>query len=298
MWKNLKKKFESVAGALNGTADRQQEPASTAAPSPTGSEGQQAPKPSSTGNAIDRRDKAVKLIVNSMAGATGTSAKMLADLTVWVAVPSKDFDPLDYAWADERLISDLRLALDNAMREAVGSRSIVTRFDTVDHIPENARTLVEDQLYVTWRSEAPRPKESAPVKARISAVEPMGTLRQSEYLIDSAIKPVWHIGRGAVSPAAGSYRRNDIMIHDADPSAEMQKINNHVSSNHADIVARSGRFYLKACAGGCRSLGGSPTKLVHNDKPIEITDTATLHPLADGDLIELGKSVLLQFNYV
>ena len=240
----------------------------------------------------------VKLIVNSMAGATGTSAKMLADLTVWVAVPSKDFDPLDYAWADERLISDLRLALDNAMLEAVGSRSIVTRFDTVDHIPENARTLVEDQLYVTWRSEAPRPKESAPVKARISAVEPMGTLRQSEYLIDSAIKPVWHIGRGAVSPAAGSYRRNDIMIHDADPSAEMQKINNHVSSNHADIVARSGRFYLKACAGGCRSLGGSPTKLVHNDKPIEITDTATLHPLADGDLIELGKSVLLQFNYV
>ena len=298
MWKNLKKKFESVAGALNGTADRQQEPASTAAPSPTGSEGQQAPKPSSTGNAIDRRDKAVKLIVNLMAGATGTSAKMLADLTVWVAVPSKDFDPLDYAWADERLISDLRLALDNAMLEAVGSRSIVTRFDTVDHIPENARTLVEDQLYVTWRSEAPRPKESAPVKARISAVEPMGTLRQSEYLIDSAIKPVWHIGRGAVSPAAGSYRRNDIMIHDADPSAEMQKINNHVSSNHADIVARSGRFYLKACAGGCRSLGGSPTKLVHNDKPIEITDTATLHPLADGDLIELGKSVLLQFNYV
>ena len=298
MWKNLKKKFESVAGALNGTADRQQEPASTAAPSPTGSEGQQAPKPSSTGNAIDRRDKAVKLIVNSMAGATGTSAKMLADLTVWVAVPSKDFDPLDSAWADERLISDLRLALDNAMLEAVGSRSIVTRFDTVDHIPENARTLVEDQLYVTWRSEAPRPKESAPVKARISAVEPMGTLRQSEYLIDSAIKPVWHIGRGAVSPAAGSYRRNDIMIHDADPSAEMQKINNHVSSNHADIVARSGRFYLKACAGGCRSLGGSPTKLVHNDKPIEITDTATLHPLADGDLIELGKSVLLQFNYV
>lgn len=298
MWKNLKKKFESVAGALNGTADRQQEPASTAAPSPTGSEGQQAPKPSSTGNAIDRRDKAVKLIVNSMAGATGTSAKMLADLTVWVAVPSKDFDPLDYAWADERLISDLRLALDNAMLEAVGSRSIVTRFDTVDHIPENARTLVEDQLYVTWRSEAPRPKESAPVKARISAVEPMGTLRQSEYLIDSAMKPVWHIGRGAVSPAAGSYRRNDIMIHDADPSAEMQKINNHVSSNHVDIVARSGRFYLKACAGGCRSLGGSPTKLVHNDKPIEITDTATLHPLADGDLIELGKSVLLQFNYV
>ena len=131
MWKNLKKKFESVAGALNGTADRQQEPASTAAPSPTGSEGQQAPKPSSTGNAIDRRDKAVKLIVNSMAGATGTSAKMLADLTVWVAVPSKDFDPLDYAWADERLIKRPHacggpalcyLALRGSPAQGIGSR--------------------------------------------------------------------------------------------------------------------------------------------------------------------------------
>lgn len=294
MWKNLKKKFESMANAFNGTTEsprQQPAPAEPAAEEPT-------PRPSATGNAIDRRDKAVKLIVNSMAGATGTSAKMLADLTVWVAVPSKDFDPLAYAWADERMISDLRLALDNAMLEAVGSRSLVIRFDTVDRIPENARSLVENQLYVTWRSEAPRPKEPAPVKARISAVESMGSLRRSEYLIDSAIKPVWHIGRGAVSPAAGSYRRNDIIIHDADPSADMQAVNNHVSSNHADIVARSGRFYIKACTGGCRSLGGSPTKLVHDDKPTEISDTATLHPLADGDLIELGKSVLLQFNYV
>ncbi len=76
----------------------------------------------------------------------------------------------------------------------------------------------------------------------------------------------------------------------------MLQCNNHVSSTHADIVFKNNRYYIKAAIGGCRAIGGSPTKVVRDEKATELRDTTLLYPLEDGDIIELGKNVLLMFS--
>lgn len=70
----------------------------------------------------------------------------------------------------------------------------------------------------------------------------------------------------------------------------------HVSSAHADIVFKNGNYYLRAAVGGCRALGGSPTKIVRNENVIEMRNTTLLYLLENGDILELGKNVLLLFS--
>lgn len=51
-------------------------------------------------NAIDRRDKAVKAIVKSLQQAMGSSLNSLSRMDVWVIIPEKDYNPMDFSWAD------------------------------------------------------------------------------------------------------------------------------------------------------------------------------------------------------
>lgn len=135
-------------------------------------------------------------------------------------------------------------------------------------------------------------------KATISAVPGMGSCKKNEYLLDSEVKTIYRIGRGAFSRKPGSvYRVNDIIIDDANPEHDIQKLNNYVSSAQADIHIFNGDFYLKAMPSGCRASGGSPTKIIRDQAPIELRDSFSSYRLKDGDFIELGKSVLLQFKF-
>lgn len=248
-------------------------------------------------NAIDKRDRAVRLITDAMKTATGSDNEMLSDLTVHVIVRSASFDPLEYAWADEKMKSDLRLSLDNAFLEKIGSKSINIEFTTADDI-QGLLPVVDRQLYYSWgkADETPTPPEQ--ICARIETVEGTGSTKQPVYTLDSFNKNVYHIGRGTMSSKNGTYRKNDIVINDRDADQELQQNNNHVSSIHADIIVRDNRFYLKACPGGCRANGGSPTKIVRDETTMELRDNTMLYPLEDGDMIELGKSVLLTFSLI
>ena len=49
---------------------------------------------------------------------------------------------------------------------------------------------------------------------------------------------------------------------------------------------------------GCRTSNGSPTKIIRDQEPIELRDSASAYRLKDGDIIELGKSVLLIFKII
>lgn len=304
MWNKLKNAFESVTRSMVSGPDTEQSQSSdvshTPAPKKTKADDTPRQQPhqskSSLDNTIDHRDQAVKLIVESMRHATGTNLPALANLVVWVVVDREDFNPLDYSWADQKMIDNLRLTLDNTMLEAIGRESIRLKYVVRTQLPK-AVEVVKDQLYYNWSATKAR-KPDARVRAEISAVDGTGSLKKECYLIDSDVKKRYHIGRGVKSTGSASYRINDIVIDTDNPDSDIQQMNNCVSSTHADIVARDGQLYLQACRGGCRNSGGSPTKLIRDEKAVELDSIDLLYPLSDGDMVELGKSVLLTIHII
>lgn len=316
MFDRIKKKMSDIAASINGdpvmpaeddamrsaSESGQWSAASAVMPEPQPSDKHVADdvrkqrKQSILANAIDNRDRAVRLIVNALQPAAGSNSSNLANLVLWVQVDSRSYDPMDYAWADDRLRDNLRHALDNALLESVGSRSITIKFATSESIDKrNATVVVENLLYCTWRpSEIERPVMYH--SAWISVVDGTGSMQSSSYMLDTSKKERYHIGRGTVLRRNGEFRRNDIVINESDPDQQLHKANMCVSGMHADIVSRNGRFWLKACAGGCRGVGGTSTKLIQGDIVRELTDVNALHPLSDGDMIELGKAVILLFT--
>lgn len=248
-------------------------------------------------NAIDNRDQAVRMIVDSFRRATGSKSNEFADLTVIVPYTETTFDPLNHAWADDQFLTDLRRELDNALLSAVGSRDIKLKFlRLADVQKDSCREIIPDALYVCWKKLRAKQNNPGAVAGRLTIINGTGSLMQESYLVDSSVKSVYHIGRGEVVRLSGNIRRNDIVVCEAETNPELAEYNARVSSNHADLVARSGRLYLRAAAGGCRALGGSVTKLIRNDEIIELNDTSSMMPVNDGDMIELGKNLTLLFS--
>lgn len=135
-------------------------------------------------------------------------------------------------------------------------------------------------------------------KAKVSVAYNKGSLKQAEYLIDTAAggKTVYKIGRGDFSTKNGVPRQNDIVINDAEPDAALADLNKYVSSSHANIELTNGNFYLHAMISGIS--GGNATKIIRegSPNPIKLETDKTLYPLKNGDIIELGRSVMLKFE--
>lgn len=135
-------------------------------------------------------------------------------------------------------------------------------------------------------------------RAQVSICKGKGSLAVDPFVMDSSQKSRFRLGRGETSTRADySYRINDIVIRTDDPDLAVQDLNNHVSSAHADFVCRDGRFYLQVLPSGSPS-GNNSTRIVRDQSPIALDHTGIDYPLSDGDLIELGGSVLLEFRLV
>ncbi|GAB3945232.1 hypothetical protein GCM10028805_13980 [Spirosoma harenae] len=141
--------------------------------------------------------------------------------------------------------------------------------------------------------------DSSPLLARVVAL--VGQTERAEYLLDSAQKTTFCIGRGhTTQTASGRVRTNDIVIlNDGDPGFDSEKGsgNGAVSRAHAtiryDMVQR--RYALLVDPGGLPS-GGNKTKIIHPNDSIERADIAGMsYPLQSGDQIELGGEVTLLF---
>ena len=130
----------------------------------------------------------------------------------------------------------------------------------------------------------------------VSCVPGKGALAAESYCLDISQQTEWHIGRGASSRRAGIYRDNDIVVDDVVADPEMRRLNSNVSSCQADIIHRDGAFFLRATRYGCRTTGGAPTKVIRGSVKTELLDPEEFFELRNGDRIELGRSVLLQFN--
>lgn len=254
-----------------------------------------ATEPELFNNAIDKRDRAIRFLIDEFRESAGSDSKLLESLYINVIVDREDFDVTHYSWADESFRKQLRLALDNAMLSAIGRRTLEIRFVTTERLPESARPVIEEVLYYSFVS-APKPTQH--FRATVSIIEGTGSLAKDEYLLDSSVSKTYCIGRGPMSNKPGAIRPNDIVIRDNDPDATLQQNNNCVSSAHAEIIAGNGRFMLKACKWGCRPMGGAPTKIIYDGAEHEVMDTFMKHPLNDNYLIRLGNAVVLRFNTI
>lgn len=142
--------------------------------------------------------------------------------------------------------------------------------------------------------------DTSPLLARVVAL--VGQTEQDEYILDSAQKTTFCIGRGhTTQTSSGRVRTNDIVIlNDDDPGFDPQKGagNGAVSRAHATIRydAIQKRYALLVDPGGLPA-GGNKTKLMHPNNSIDRADIAGLsYPLQSGDQIELGGEVMLLFE--
>lgn len=249
--------------------------------------------------AIDKRAFVVNELLKKFRSSTGTDTKLMENLTIVVIRNEEDDDLAKYDWIGKRFEDDLKRELTNAFLEKIGSKSLQIVLKPKSET-EGCLSLIDNQVYYKWGKpnvdDKPKEIPYERVVASVSIIEGTGSMMKPSYILDSDSKKVFHIGRGVASRKGGKYRVNDIVIKDKEADHDLLECNAHVSSTHADIVFKNNMFYLKAAIGGCRAIGGSPTKIVRNEKEIELRDTALLYPLEDGDMIELGKSVLLAYS--
>ena len=152
--------------------------------------------------------------------------------------------------------------------------------------------LNSGKVFLTYQN------QSSVQKATLSICRGKGSLELNPFEVDPAVKKRYRIGRGETSSRPDySYRINDIVIKTDDSDEVVQDLNNHVSSAHADLICREGRFYLQVLPSGTLS-GSNSTRIVRDQNPINLDQVGIDYPLQDGDLIELGHSVLLEFKFV
>lgn len=251
--------------------------------------------------AIDKRAFVINELLKKFRSSTGTDTKLMENLVIIVIRNDEDDDMAKYDWIGKRFEDDLKRELTNAFLEKIGSKSLQIILKPKSEA-EDCISLIDNQVYYKWgkadTSVDDKPKEIPyeRVVASVSIIEGTGSMMKPSYVLDSDRKKIFHIGRGVTSRKGGKYRVNDIVIKDKEADHDLLECNAHVSSTHADIVFKNNKFYIKAAIGGCRAIGGSPTKLVRNEKATELRDTNLLYPLEDGDIIELGKNVLLVYS--
>ena len=133
-------------------------------------------------------------------------------------------------------------------------------------------------------------------KAVVKVYWDKGSLMDGSYEVDPSTRTRWRIGRGQTSNRQDySFRTNEIVIRTDDPDEEIQALNNHVSSAHEDLVYREGRYYLQVLPSGSVA-GSNSTRIIREQRPIPVEQPGIDYPLRDGDLIELGGTVLLEFK--
>lgn len=255
-------------------------------PRSDGAPEQAAPRQNSVNNAVDATAGIIEEVIGTL------SPLSLKD--DFLGLRLRVADPVYKALlTDSSFEESLRLALANAQFESLATGKI----EIADGTPGDGDSpLCDGKVGLSFIEAAAVAAVPVYSSAVISVVNGRGSLAEESYkLKPDSKKSVYHIGRGSVS-TKDAYRVNDIIIKDDESDEAVAELNSYVSSAHADIVCRDSRFYLKATRFGCRALGGSATKLIRGDDVFELRDDRSLHLLKDGDIIELGKSVVLVFN--
>lgn len=137
-------------------------------------------------------------------------------------------------------------------------------------------------------------------RACISVFGDKGSLLQEQYelsseMLEKECRKYYNIGRGECPRMdGGSYRQNHIAIDDNNNL----ETNRFVSRAHARIgFSENIGFYLQVEYGGSR-LSGNRTRIIRGEDKIEVENVEVKVPLQNGDLIELGKAVVLIYKEI
>ena len=262
-------------------------------PTPSPIEPAAADQPATLGNFKDLQDfreTVQACLVDQMKVYRGGSG--YPDLTVWID------DPVLLQMAVDPFQEELKKAL---LYSGCHPRSAKTTLLVKQGVPPAgvpAVTLAKPgklnsgKVFLTFQNQV------TAQKATLTVCRGKGSLEKDPFVVDPAEKGRYRIGRGETSNRPDyTFRINDIIIRTDDPDEAVQNLNNHVSSAHADLICREGRFYLQALPSGALS-GCNPTRIVRDQSPVNLDQMGIDYPLQDGDLIELGNSVLLEFKFV
>lgn len=136
--------------------------------------------------------------------------------------------------------------------------------------------------------------------ASVTVFSGKGSMMQECYLLScEALKKehrkYYNIGRGTLPKMDdGSVRQNHIAIDDKNNL----ELNSFVSRAHARIgYSEQVGFYLQVERGGSR-LSGNRTRVFRDEETIEVENLDLKVPLKSGDLIELGKAVVLKYEEI
>lgn len=167
--------------------------------------------------------------------------------------------------------------------------------------PELHATQIGDNdleyLQVIEEEKVPEPVSC---KAVISVFGEAGSLVQDKYILspeDMKEKMItcYNIGAGKFPKIPTGYRENHIAIDD-NPDSPMVEKNKFVSRMHAHIgFSDKFGFYFQVEKDGTRLLG-KRTRIFRGEEKIECENPEAKIPLQDGDLIELGKAVVLKYK--
>lgn len=145
-------------------------------------------------------------------------------------------------------------------------------------------------------------KKNKCCEAIITIFGDAGSLIKEQYLISSDDMKEKHIvayniGSGQYPKVPAGYRENHIAIDDNPSSPQIEK-NKFVSRMHAHIgLSDNFGFYLQVERDGTR-LMGKRTRIFRGEEVIECDNPIVKIPLKTGDLIELGKAVVLKYTQI
>jgi hypothetical protein len=191
-------------------------------------------------------------------------------------------DELTEHWDDERGYVFAAVTLRRGKPETGGRKAVV--------IPDILDVYLQEEL-------APVPEKKVAKKAVVSVFGGKGDLLRNEYELSSEElekdgRDFYNIGRGEFPDVEGGYRQNHIAVDDV----KNPEVNGHVSRTHARIgYSEAIGFYLQVEYGGSR-LSGNRTRIFRGEEKLDVVSVEVKEPLHHGDLIELGKAVVLQFK--
>lgn len=244
-------------------------------------------------NAVETKKKIIEVLVSRFKQLRfdSTSIRILK-MTVWVA------DPVYISLLkNDAFVEQLHTEIENNFIDSLKDTEIIVRMGK-PAAKVQASCILEDAIWFSFTIQEDKEVTSKRV-ARISVVGNRGSLKKKVYELDIEKRTLYHIGRGDIEQnRSRPYRENHIVVDDSEKNKSMLELNRHVSGSHADIIYDDGIFYLKATPYGCRP-DGSKTSVIR-EKPegteeFEIRDSDSRFRLRDGDLIEFGESVVLQF---
>lgn len=242
-------------------------------------------------DSIERKHKLMRLVADVLANTYKGQTCHFEDkiLTIWIQ-DSLFFDLVNNDEFKEQLSSLLIDELDCAFASIIISSKALPEGQCFPEIVPRIYLQVEK-------------KDVNTKKAVISVVSDNGSLLQPEYVLDSEMLLAsslrgYNIGAGKQHLIEGyGFRENHIIIDDDVNSPQYEK-NRYVSRAHARIIySVEEGFLLYAERGGTRMVG-KRTRIIRGNDKIELDNVMLPEPLQDGDIIELGKSVLLLFKEV